>query len=128
MNHLNKHLGHSWDEFVSENMNNEQISEMSKDTEIIASFIRLRDSLRLSQKDMAELSDIKQPMIARIESGKINVGIKTFQKLLKPLGYTLAIMKIKEKNILSGMLSERRKALRVTISITLFYCSISKMS
>ena len=98
MNHKNKRLGHSWDEFVSENMNYEQISEMNKDTEIIASFIRLRDSLRLSQKDMAELSGIKQPMIARIESGKINVGIKTFQKLLKPLGYTLTIMKIKEKN------------------------------
>lgn len=49
------------------------------------------------QKELAELSGVKQPAIARIESLKSTPQLDTLLKVLAPLGYTLSITPIKEK-------------------------------
>ena len=50
-----------------------------------------------SQRELAELSGVKQPAIARMESLKSTPQIDTLLKILAPLGYTLSITPIKGK-------------------------------
>lgn len=60
--------------------------------EIVSEIIRLRQENGLTQKQLEELSNIKQPIIARMEKG-INIPqLNTILKLLKPLGKTIAIV------------------------------------
>jgi ribosome-binding protein aMBF1 (putative translation factor) len=90
---MNKYDGGTWEEWIIENMGEEELERIRKRTRFASFLIRLRNKLNLSQKDVSELSGVKQPMIARIESGKVNVRVDTLNKMLKPLGYKLAIVK-----------------------------------
>lgn len=65
---------------------------------LIGKMIEAREEKGLSQRELAELSGVKQPAIARLESMKAMPQIDTLLKLLIPLGYTLSITPIsKEK-------------------------------
>ncbi len=55
-----------------------------------------REAQGLSQTQLAELAGLKQPAIARLESMKATPQIDTLFKVLKPLGYTLAIVPAEE--------------------------------
>jgi len=59
---------------------------------IIGKMIEAREEKGLSQRDLAEISGIKQPAIARLESMKATPQIDTLFKLLHPLGYTIEIV------------------------------------
>ena len=59
---------------------------------LIGKLIEAREQKGLSQKELAELAGVKQPAIARLESMKATPQIDTLFKVLKPLGYTLAIV------------------------------------
>ena len=59
---------------------------------LIGKLIEAREQKGLSQKELAELAGVKQPAIARLESMKAPPQIDTLFKVLKPLGYTLAIV------------------------------------
>ncbi len=59
---------------------------------LIKDLIELREKKGLSQRDLAALSGIKQPAIARLESGRSVPSVYTLCKLLSPLGYKLAIL------------------------------------
>ena len=85
---------YTWEDYKRDCMTPEERRRIEKESEIYCKLIDIRNSLRCSQQKLAELTGVKQPMIARIESGKVNVGVKTLQRLLRPLGYTLAIVKI----------------------------------
>ena len=54
----------------------------------------LREEKGISQRQLAALTGIKQPAIARLESGRSVPNIATLKKLLEPLGYTLTISQI----------------------------------
>lgn len=58
---------------------------------LIGKMIEARESKGISQRELAELSGVKQPAIARIESMKATPQIDTLLKVLAPLGYTLSI-------------------------------------
>lgn len=58
---------------------------------LIGKMIEARESKGMSQRELAELSGVKQPAIARIESMKATPQIDTLLKVLAPLGYTLSI-------------------------------------
>ena len=64
---------------------------------LIGKMIEAREQRGLSQRDLAELSGIKQPAIARLESLKATPQIDTLFKMLIPLGYTLEIVPVKTK-------------------------------
>ena len=55
-----------------------------------------REAKGLSQRELAELSGVKQPAIARMESMKSTPQIDTLIKVLIPLGYTLEIVPLKQ--------------------------------
>ena len=68
------------------------------EVELIGKMIEAREKKGLSQRDLAELSGVKQPAIARLESMKATPQIDTLLKILAPLGYTLSITPIKKEN------------------------------
>lgn len=64
------------------------------EVQLIGKMIEAREEKGLSQRELAELSGVKQPAIARIESMKSMPQIDTLFKVLIPLGYTLSITPI----------------------------------
>lgn len=64
------------------------------EVELIGKIIEARESKGLSQRDLANLSGVKQPAIARLESMKTTPQIDTLFKLLSPLGYTISVVPI----------------------------------
>ncbi|MBR2177006.1 MAG: helix-turn-helix transcriptional regulator [Clostridia bacterium] len=66
----------------------------SNEEDIIKTLISIREEQGISQRQLAEMIGIKQPAIARLESGRAAPNINTLKKLLAPLGYTLTISQI----------------------------------
>ena len=62
--------------------------------ELIGKVIEARKEKGLSQRDLAVLSGVKQPAIARLESMQATPKIDTLIRILNPLGYTLSIIPI----------------------------------
>ena len=62
------------------------------EAELIGKLIEAREEKGLSQRGLAELSGMKQPQIARLESMKSTPQLDTLFKVLTPLVYTLSII------------------------------------
>ncbi len=67
--------------------------------DLIGKLIEAREQKGLSQRELAKLSGVKQPAIARLESMKTTPQIDTLFKILNPLGYTLSIVPLKSDAI-----------------------------
>ena len=72
-------------------------AEIEFETELIGKLIAAREEQGLSQRDLAEMTGVRQPAIARLESMRSTPQISTLFKLLNPLGYTLSIVPKTEK-------------------------------
>ena len=81
--------------------NEERVMELEYD--LICDFIKLRNELGLTQKQMGEASDTIREIIAVIETRKKHPQINSLIKILEPFGYTLSITKI------GGEKNERRE-------------------
>ena len=68
------------------------------EVQLIGKMIEARERKGFSQRKLAELSGVKQPAIARMESMKATPQIDTLFRVLTPLGYTLSITPIESKN------------------------------
>jgi len=66
---------------------------------LIGKMIEAREEKGFSQRELAEISGVKQPAIARLESLKATPQIDTLFKVLYPLGYTIEIVPIEEKSV-----------------------------
>lgn len=71
-------------------------AQIEFETALIGKVIEAREAKGLSQRELAEISGVKQPAIARLESMRSTPHIDTLFKVLSPLGYTLSIVPIKE--------------------------------
>ncbi len=74
--------------------NEERVMELEYN--LICDFIKLRNELGLTQKEMGAESDTIREIIAVIETRKKHPQINTLIKILEPFGYTLSITKIKK--------------------------------
>lgn len=94
----NKEL--TWEEVRANlKLTEEEEEEIRKEEEIIEAVIASRKEKKLTQKQLGELSGIKQPAIARIENHANSPQIDTLIKILNSLGYTIQIVPIqKDKN------------------------------
>ena len=63
---------------------------------LIGELVKARTERGLSQKQLEELSGVKQPVIARMENGSTTPNLSTILKVLAPLGKTLYIGDLKE--------------------------------
>lgn len=75
-------------EFISE----EERARIEFEVSLIGKLIEARESKGITQHELAEMTGVKQSAIARLESMKSTPQIDTLFKILKPLGYTLAII------------------------------------
>ena len=82
------------DEYISP----EERERINFEVSLIGKIIEAREAKGLSQRELAELSGVKQPAIARMESMKSTPQIDTLIKLLMPLGYTLAIVPLNQSS------------------------------
>ena len=67
-------------------------AEIKLNAQIICALIDARNDKKISQKELEELSGVRQPVIARIERGKTDPQITTILRILEPLGMTLAVV------------------------------------
>lgn len=81
----------SFDEYYDKNVSEEDKCEIEFQTELIGRLIEVRNNKKMSQRKLAQICNIKQPEIARIESFKCSPQVDTLIRLLVPLGYTLKI-------------------------------------
>lgn len=88
---LNGNTFKTWQEVQSELFTPEEIAESNLRVALIGELIKSRKEKGLTQRQLEELSGVKQPIIARIENGKSIPNLSTLLKLLAPLGKTLAI-------------------------------------
>ena len=65
---------------------------------LIGKMIEAREEKGLSQRELAEISGVKQPAIARLESMKTTPQIDTLFKVLHPLGYTIEIVPLTQRD------------------------------
>ena len=70
--------------------------EIQLKIDLVGKLIEAREQKGISQKRLAEMSGLKQPAIARLERMQATPQIDTLFKVLKPLGYTLAIVPDKQ--------------------------------
>ena len=71
--------------------------QINFEIQLIEKVIEARREKGLSQRELAELSGVKQPAIARLESMQATPKIDTLIKILLPLGYTLSVVPIEVK-------------------------------
>lgn len=82
----------TWDDVEKELFTPEEIAESDLRVALIGELIKARREKGISQKQLEELSGVKQPVIARMEKGYTSPQLDTILKLLVPLGKTLAIV------------------------------------
>lgn len=81
------------DDLIKESNLTEEEEELIRiEEELIRAMIDARESQHLSQAQLARICNVKQPLIARLESRKHFPQIDTMLKVLLPLGYTLKIV------------------------------------
>lgn len=88
----NKSIGSSWEEVRRDLFNEEEINASNMRVAVINEFILARKEKGISQKELEKLSGVKQPVIARLETGNVSPQVDTLLKLLASVGKTLAVV------------------------------------
>lgn len=92
----NKSIGNSWEEVRKDLFTDEEINASNMRVAVINEFISARKEKGISQKELEKLSGVKQPVIARLETGNVSPQVDTLLKLLASVGKTLAVVPMKE--------------------------------
>lgn len=85
-------VGSEWQQVRTELYTPEEIEECDLRVALIGEIIKARHEQNITQKQLEELSGVKQPVIARLERGTSIPSISTLIKILVPLGKKLAIV------------------------------------
>lgn len=85
-------IGTNWNDLQNELFTTQEIEESALRVALIGELIQARKEQGISQRQLEELSGVKQPVIARMERGTSVPSIDTLLKVLVPLGKTLAIV------------------------------------
>jgi len=87
-------IGSSWGEFERSTFTQEELAASDLRVALISEIINSRQEYGLTQKQLEEISGVRQPIIARLEKGTTDPQLSTLLKVLAPLGKTLAIVPI----------------------------------
>lgn len=88
-------VGRTWADVRKDLLTPEEIAESDLRVALIGELIKARKEKGLSQRELEELSGVKQPVIARMENGSTIPNLNTILKVLAPLGKTLYIGDLK---------------------------------
>lgn len=83
------------------NFTKEEEEEMKLEMELIKTTIDVRKKANLTQQELSELTGIIQPSIAKIENFVRTPQYTTLMRLLRPMGYTIKVVPINEKEEVS---------------------------
>ena len=86
----------TWEDVRKEMFTPEESAESNLRVALIGELVKARKERGLSQKQLEELTGVKQPVIARMENGSTTPNLSTILKVLAPLGKTLYIGDLKE--------------------------------
>jgi len=94
---LKSAVSRHWNEVRAELYTPEEIAASDLRVAIIGELVKARREQGLSQKKLEDLSGVKQPIIARMEKGSTKPQLDTVLKVLAPLGKTLAVVPLEDK-------------------------------
>ena len=86
----------TWNDVRKEIFTPEEIAESDLRVALIGELTKARKEKGISQRELGELSGVKQPVIARMENGSTTPNLSTILKVLAPLGKTLYIGDLKQ--------------------------------
>lgn len=89
-------IGRTWADVRKELFTKEEIAESDLRVALIGELIKARKERGISQRELEELSGVRQPVIARMENGNTTPNLSTVLKVLAPLGKTLYIGDLKK--------------------------------
>ena len=92
----NSAIGENWDDVKKEIFTEEELHESEIRVKFLCELIDARNSGNITQRQLEEMSGIKQPMIARIEKGESDPRLSTVMKILNALGKTIEIVPLKK--------------------------------
>lgn len=91
----NKAIGYDWEEVKKDLFTPEEIHKANARADFICAFIKARKESGFTQKELEKVSGVKQPVIARMETGATNPTLDTVLKLLSSMGMELAVVPAK---------------------------------
>jgi len=83
--------GSEWSDVRAELFTSEELAASKLRVAIMVEMTKARNERGLSQRGLERLSGVKQPVIARMETGSTSPQLDTVLKVLAPLGKTLYI-------------------------------------
>jgi len=86
----------TWKDVRPELYTAEEIRESNLRVAIIGELIKARQEKNISQRELEQLSGVKQPIISRMETGETSPQLDTVLRVLAPLGKTLAVVPIEQ--------------------------------
>ena len=87
----------TWDNLRKEfDLSEEDEKIIELEMNLIRTLVSIREEKGITQSQLAELSGVKQPTIARLEKSLHSPQLDSILKVLVPLGYTLQIVPIKK--------------------------------
>ncbi len=90
-----------WKELRKElNLTPEEENIIELEKQLIKAMVSIREEQGLSQAELAEMCNVKQPVIARMEKAVHSPQIDSLLKVLAPLGYKLQIVPM-EKGVVN---------------------------
>lgn len=89
----------TWKELRNElNISEADKSIIKLEEELIRTMVRIREEKGITQAQLADMCDVKQPVIARMEKDVHSPRVDSLLRVLSSLGYTLQIVPIKHGN------------------------------
>jgi len=85
-----------WSDVERELFTAEEIRESKLRVAIISELIKARSEKNISQRELEQLSGVRQPIISRLEAGATSPQLDTVLRLLAPLGKTLYVGDLQE--------------------------------
>lgn len=87
----------TWDNLRKEfELSEEDEKIIELEMNLIRTLVSIREEKGITQSQLAELSGVKQPTIARLEKSLHSPQLDSILKVLVPLGYTLQIVPIQK--------------------------------
>ena len=88
----------TWKELKNDlSIDKENHNAIALEKDLIRTLVAIREEKGLTQSQLAEMCNVKQPVIARMESAVHSPQIDSLLKILTPLGYTLQIVPMGRK-------------------------------
>lgn len=85
-------VGESWSEYRKKHYTAEELAENDLMVKLVGEVVKTRKEKHISQRELEDLTGVKQSVIARMESGKTDPQLSTVLKLLVSMGKTLTIV------------------------------------